>query len=219
MNEKPFVFILVGPTGVGKTTTIAKLAAMYALGTPKRRPFEVRILTIDNYRIGARQQMEIYGDIMGIPVTCVESREDFEKQLAVYADVDVIFIDTIGKSPRDYAKLGEMRELLASCGRTAHTHLAMSATTKPSDMEDVMQQFEPFGYESIIATKVDETQRVGGLISLLHRKGKGVSFLTDGQRVPQDIEPATVMRFLRNLEGFRIDREQLEQRFALREGE
>lgn len=92
--SKPEVFILVGPTGVGKTTTIAKLAAMYGLGrgAQQRGPAKVRILTIDNYRIGARQQMETYGDIMGIPVNSVENKDEMKKYLTMYQDADIIFV-------------------------------------------------------------------------------------------------------------------------------
>lgn len=213
-RQKPQVFTLVGPTGVGKTTTIAKLAAMLGIGGFGGANKQVRILTIDNYRIGAKQQIETYGEIMNIPVSCVETHKDMEKYLALYHDVDVIFIDTIGKSPRDFQKLAEMRELLSSAGVRGSAHLAVSATTKYSDVQEVIRQFEPFNYESIILTKLDETSRVGNLISALADRHKSISFITDGQRVPQDIEPASVTKLLLNLEGFRVNRERLERRFG-----
>ena len=210
----PEVFILVGPTGVGKTTTIAKLAAMYGLerGTRKR---DIRVLTIDNYRIGARQQIETYGQIMDIAVSFVESSDDMKKYLALYQDADMIFVDTIGKSPRDFRKLGEMNELLSVCGGRARVHLAISATTKTADVAEIATQFEPFKYEAVVVTKLDETSRTGNVISVLAERDKPISFITDGQRVPQDIERATVMRLLRNLEGFDVPRAALEQRFTV----
>ena len=211
---KPRIFILVGPTGVGKTTTIAKLAAMHGLGTNGEPAKNVRMLTIDNYRIGARKQIETYGEIMGIPVHCVETCQDLKKRIALFDDADLILIDTIGKSPREYMKLAEMREILDACGETEETHLAISATTKTSDIKEILQQFEPFKYRSVILTKLDETMRLGNILSILAEKRKPLSYITDGQMVPQDIEKASVSRLLTNLEGFKIDKTRLERKFG-----
>lgn len=212
---KPRVLILVGPTGVGKTTTIAKLAALYGLGINGNNPLSVRMITIDNYRIAAKQQIETYGEIMQIPVSCVETYEDLRKTIAMYSqEVDLVLVDTIGKSPRDAVKLAEMKEILSACGSGAEVHLALSASTKASDIKEIMQQYEPFNYRSIIVTKLDETTRVGNIVSALAERGKTVSFITNGQRVPQDIERATAVRFLINLEGFRINRQRIEEKFA-----
>ncbi|MFW5814008.1 MAG: flagellar biosynthesis protein FlhF [Spirochaetota bacterium] len=211
---KPEILILVGPTGVGKTTTIAKLAAMYGLERSKKAR-DIRVLTIDNYRIGARQQIETYGQIMDIPVSFVESAEDMRKYLALYQDADMIFVDTIGKSPRDFRKLGEMNELLSMCGNRARVHLAISATTKTCDVAEIATQFEPFKYEAVVVTKMDETTRAGNIISVLSEREKPISFMTDGQRVPQDIERATRLRFLMNLEGFSVSRATLEKQFSV----
>jgi flagellar biosynthesis protein FlhF len=208
---KPHVFILVGPTGVGKTTTIAKLAARQRVGS--RPAKEVRIITIDNYRIGAKQQIETYGEIMGIPVESAESSDELKKYLALYNDVDIIFIDTIGKSPKDFETLGRMKGLLEGCGINAKTHLALSATTKSSDIQEIIQQFEPFNYESVVVTKLDETKKIGNIISSIWEKQKSISYMTDGQGVPHDIERANVVNLLLRLEGFYINRDRLEQRF------
>ncbi len=210
-GQKPCIFVLVGPTGVGKTTTIAKLAAMYGIVGENEKKVQVRILTIDNYRIGARQQIETYGEIMGIPVSNVESMSDMKKYCDLYHDVDYIFVDTIGKSPNDAVKLAEMKELLHSMGNGIEVHLAVSATTKQSDIQEIIHQFEPFKYRSIIITKLDETGRIGNLISALHEYRKPVSFITDGQRVPQDIEKAEKIRMLMTLEGFKVNREKIEE--------
>jgi flagellar biosynthesis protein FlhF len=210
----PEILILVGPTGVGKTTTIAKLAAMYGLDR-NQKARDIRVLTIDNYRIGARQQIETYGQIMDIPVSFVESADDMKKYLALYQEADMIFVDTIGKSPRDFRKLGEMNELLSLCGGKARVHLAVSATTKAADVAEILTQFEPFKYEAVVITKLDETMRVGNIISALAEREKTISFVTDGQRVPQDIERATPMRFLKNIEGFTVPRATLEKRFSV----
>jgi flagellar biosynthesis protein FlhF len=208
------IVIIVGPTGVGKTTTIAKLAAIYGLGDGAASARSVRIITIDNYRIAAKQQIETYAEIMRIPVSLVESASELQKCLTLYQDTDLILVDTIGRSPRDLGKLAEMKEILSACGSQAVVYLALAATTKASDTEEILSHFAPFGFRSIILTKLDETMRIGNVISCLARHRKPLAYLCDGQGVPQDLEEATVMRLLMNMEGFRIDREALEERFA-----
>lgn len=204
---KPNIVVLVGPTGVGKTTTIAKLAAIHGISGSGVRPKSVRMITIDNYRIGARQQIETYGDIMSIPVACVETFQDLRKQLALYQDTDLVLIDTIGKSPKDYMKLAEMRELLDACGSAAQVYLAVSATTKTADLTEIFQQFQPFKYEALVLTKLDETMHIGSLVSALAERNKPIAYITDGQVVPQDIAKATVTDLLMHLDGFRVDQE------------
>jgi len=210
----PRVIALVGPTGVGKTTTIAKLAAIYTVGMGGEKARSVRMITIDNYRIGARQQIETYGSIMGVPVSCVETVEDLKKTIAFHSDADVILVDTIGKSPRDAVRLAEMQRLIVACGPDAEVHLALAATTKTSDMAEILRQFEPFAYRGVVLTKLDETNRIGNAISVLAERRKCISYITTGQRVPQDIERATVSRILTYLEGFHVHRERLEERYG-----
>lgn len=195
------VVILVGPTGVGKTTTIAKLAATHGFSSQSKYAKSVRMITIDNYRIGAKKQIETYGEIMGIPVACVESYKELEQKINLFQDADLILVDTIGKSPKDYMKLAEMREMLDACGTNSEVYLAMSATTKISDVREILRQFEPFDYKSIILTKLDETMRIGNIISVLSEKNKSLTYLTDGQVVPQDIEKVTSKRLMRTVEG------------------
>ncbi len=195
------VVILVGPTGVGKTTTIAKLAATHGFSSQSGYAKSVRMITIDNYRIGAKKQIETYGEIMDIPVACVESYKELEQKINLFQDADLILVDTIGKSPKDYMKLAEMREMLDACGTNSEVYLAMSATTKISDVREILRQFEPFNYKSIILTKLDETMRIGNIISVLSEKNKSLTYLTDGQVVPQDIERVTAKRLMRTVEG------------------
>ena len=212
------ILVLIGPTGVGKTTSIAKLAAMY--GILRRPPLAVRIITVDAFRIGAKEQIADYSKIMEIPFSYIDNPRDLRREIDLYREeADLILVDTIGRSPKDSIKLGELKELLDACGSKAEIHLVLSASTKTSDMEHILQQFEPFNYQAVMLTKLDETGHIGNVISALAERGKSLSYITDGQNVPKDIKRATVIRFLINLEDFRVDRETFEKRFPAAEAE
>lgn len=183
----PRVVALVGPTGVGKTTTIAKLAAMYGVLGVNGIKHSVKIITIDGYRVGARYQIETYGDYMGIPVYYADNEEELKKCVDSNRDSDLILVDTIGKSPKDYMKLATVRKILTGCGKDSEIHLVMSASTKSSDMKEIMKQFAMFDYKSVVISKMDETSLVGGIISVLNEEEKTISYITDGQGVPNDI--------------------------------
>lgn len=219
VQRKPRIMVLVGPTGVGKTTTISKLAAIYGIGTDEIPAIDVRMITIDAFRICAKEQLESIGNIMQIPVSCVTDKASLRKEIAIHSDIDLFLVDTIGKSPKDASKLGEMKEILDGAGKGAEFHLVISAATKTSDIEDIMRQFEPFNYKSVVLTKMDETDRIGNIISALAEKRKSVSYITDGQTVPVDIRRASVVRFLINLDGFKVNREKIETRFPSGEAE
>jgi flagellar biosynthesis protein FlhF len=212
--RKPRIMVLIGPTGVGKTTTLSKLAAIYGIGTEEIPAVDVRMITIDSFRICAKEQLEQIGNIMQIPVSGVVNRQDIKKEIALYSeDIDLFLIDTIGNSPKDSPKIGEMKEILDGCPKHSEYHLVISAATKASDIEEIMRQFEPFNYRSIILTKMDETGTYGNIISALAEKRKCISYITNGQTVPEDIRRASVVRFLVNLEGFKVNRDKIEKRF------
>ena len=213
-HRRPRIMILVGPTGVGKTTTIAKLAANFGIDQNGKKIREIILITIDTFRIGAKQQLEAYGKILQTPCFAADEYGELKKTIDIHSDnADIILIDTIGKSPRDLEKLGQMKKLLGATG-LSEVHLAVSAATKSSDLEEIFQQFEPFNYKSVIITKMDETARVGNILGALAEKGKSVSYITNGQKVPADIKKATPMDFLINLEGFRVNRDKLESLFT-----
>ena len=218
-DEKPKpgpgrVMVLIGPTGVGKTTTIAKLAALYGVKIREKPAVNVRMITIDQYRIGAIEQLESFGKIMKLPVVSPKDKHELKNEIATYSEVtDLFLVDTFGRGPKDAVMLGVMKEFLEGCPKSAEVHLVIAASTKASDIEEILRQFEPFNYLSVLLTKWDETNNIGNVISALAEKGKSVSFITDGQKVPQNIKRATVQRFLLHLGDFKIDREKLKKCF------
>lgn len=206
-QQKP-ITILIGPTGVGKTTTIAKLAALY--GMKYKHLENIRLVTIDNYRIGAVEQIKTYGKIMNIPVFTTDSSEELQKIISLQDAETVLFIDTIGKSPNDFQHLGSMRSVLEACIATAHTMLCISATTKISDAHEIIRQYDIFNIGSIIFTKLDETSHVGEVISLLIESQKALSHVTTGQKVPSDILEGGTIKLLERLHGFSLHREEIQ---------
>ncbi len=213
-NAKPQVIILVGPTGVGKTTTIAKIAARFVTAQDAQ-PKAVSIITVDSYRIAAVDQIKVYGEHMDIPVSLAENNDDVKKLIDMHStDVDVILIDTIGYSPRDFDHIGSMRQKLTLSNYSVQTYLTMSASTKLSDMKEIMSCYELFSYDSVIITKFDETDTIGNVVSALSDRNKAVSYITTGQAVPRFFEDASIAGFLSALKGFKFDKQKIEQRLV-----
>ncbi len=211
LSRKPTVLILVGPTGVGKTTTIAKMAAQYRLGN---RSLHLRMVSIDHFRIAAQEQMKIYGEHMEIPTTAAASAQDIADLLRLDGNrLDVMLIDTIGLSPHDYETIGKMRAILDIPSCKPNVFLAVSASTKASDLKDIFRNYETFEYEAVIVTKFDETSHIGNILSVLQEKRKPVAFISSGQVVPRDFEEASVLTFLAKLSEFKIDVESLKDKF------
>lgn len=214
----PHVYIIVGPTGVGKTTTLVKLAAQfvknYALNHDGKRP-EICFITTDTMRVGAMEQLERWGKHMGSNVYKAEKAEDLKTLYDEYrANMDAIFIDTSGFSPNDATHIAQMKLLLEVPGMNPDIYLAFMAGSKARDLQNIMQNYEPFGYKSVIVTKRDESEQLGNVISVLYEKHKSISYITHGQVASRDISKANVVDFLTRLEGFKIDRIHIEDKFG-----
>lgn len=212
----PHVVIIIGPTGVGKTTTLAKLASNTILDAGKKglpKP-KMCIFTIDSMRVGALEQLSRWGQAMQQNVLKAETADDVKEIYEQYKDhVDYIFVDTGGYSPNDAQNIGMMKNVL-DVNMNPDIYLSVTASTKASDLQTIFRNYEPLAYESVIVTKCDETKVFGNIISVLWDKHKSISYITDGQRVPRNIRKANVVDILKNLNGFNIDRVHIEDKFG-----
>ncbi len=192
--EKPIskgekkIMMFVGPTGVGKTTTLAKLAAKYSFIKHKNR---VGIITLDTYRIGALEQMFHYAKMMKLPVEDVIDIEDFKKSLSSLLYCDLILIDTAGSSQHDKQKILKIANFLKSTDHKIDVNLVLSASSKLQDLEDAYKNFSFLDIDTLIFTKLDETRGFGNIFSLIKCSNKPTSYFSTGQEVPDDIEVAT----------------------------
>ena len=175
----------VGPTGVGKTTTVAKLAANFSLREGRR----VALITADTYRIAALEQLKTYADIIGVPLDIVYTPQELKEAIARHQDKDLILVDTAGRSPKNQQQLQELQELLL-VDSTMQVYLVMSTTTKYKDALDVVNRFSACSPTKYLFTKIDEAANLGTIINLLYRFPGSLSYITTGQNVPDDIEIA-----------------------------
>jgi len=184
-KNAPRIIALVGPTGVGKTPTTAKLAAMYALN----RGNKVALVTMDIFRVGAVEQLKTYTKIMGIPLEVASTPKELERAVERHADCDLILVDTAGRSHKDTEKLDEMKVFLE--GIQSDIYLCLSATTKDRELEEILKRFSIFEVSKVVFTKLDECESFGCIVNLLLKANLQIAYFTTGQRVPEDIEVAT----------------------------
>ena len=186
-SGRPKVVALIGATGVGKTTTLAKIAAKFVL----EKGVSAAMITADTYRISAVDQLKTYSDIIGLPLEIVYSPDALKKAIDKHSNKQLILIDTAGRSQYNDYQMKELCEFLA-VDKNIEKHLVMSATTKNRDAEAILEHFSVCKPDRVIFTKTDETSSIGLVPNLLHKKKIALSYLTDGQSVPDDIHPASI---------------------------
>jgi flagellar biosynthesis protein FlhF len=183
---------LVGPTGVGKTTTIAKLAANFRLREKRR----VGLITVDTYRIAAVEQLRTYADIIDLPMEVVATPRDMRQAVARMADLDLILMDTAGRSPRDEVKIQELRSLLCEA-QPDEVHLVLSSVAGAESLTKTAERFAAVGTTAMLLTKLDEAPSLGNLLPLVASCRLPLSYVTNGQNVPDDIAAADSGRLAR----------------------
>ena len=199
LTTRPTVVALVGPTGVGKTTTIAKLAANFALFEGK----SVGLITIDTYRIAAVEQLKTYSEIINLPIEVVYTAADFKRALQNLSNKQLILIDTAGRSQKNKQQIRELKHFFN--GRPLNeTHLVLSANTKLEDLLETADSFKELNVNRLIFTKLDETNSLSNVVEVAERLQIPLSYVTTGQSVPEDIEVAT-FEVIKRYAGKEID--------------
>lgn len=198
-GEKPLVVFFIGPTGVGKTTTVAKIASRYKVDEGKK----VAFLTADTYRIAATEQLRTYANILDMPLTIVYSPEETKDAVDKLSDCDLILVDTAGFSHKNSAQCEDIKNLIDSVSGDYRTEvfLVISATTKYRDLQDICSIYQRFTDYKLIFTKLDETSCYGNLLNIHLYSGASLSYTTYGQNVPDDIEVFDTQKVVKKLLG------------------
>jgi flagellar biosynthesis protein FlhF len=194
------VAALVGPTGVGKTTTIAKLAANYRLKEKRR----VGLITVDTYRIAAVEQLRTYANIIDLPMQVVSTPKEMHEAVRQMAGMDLVLIDTAGRSPKDEIRLQELKAFISEASAD-EVHLVLSSVAASRTLQQIAERFATVGTSALILTKLDEANGLGNLLPVLRLSRAPVSYLTNGQNVPDDIEIADSSRLARLILGLEND--------------
>lgn len=187
---------LVGPTGVGKTTTIAKLAAHYRL----REKRQVGLITVDTYRIAAVEQLRTYADIIDLPMQVVSTPREMREAVRRMDNLELILLDTAGRSPKDEVRIQELRAFLSEADAD-EVHLVLSSVASARVLEQTAERFAAVGTTSLILTKLDEASGLGSTLPLVRSSKLPLSYLTNGQNVPDDIEVAEPGKMARLILG------------------
>jgi flagellar biosynthesis protein FlhF len=191
-ENNQIIAAFIGTTGVGKTTTIAKLAAKLMLERAKK----VGLISLDAYRIGAMEQLKTYANILGVPCFQAFQKKDLLFALRRMEGKDVVLIDTAGQSQYDRSRLDELRRLIPG-DLNISTHLLLTIATAESEMNKAADNFKCLNYQSYIFTKKDETQKCGTILNQIMKQSLPVSYITTGQNVPEDIERAVREKLLK----------------------
>lgn len=185
-NEEKERIALVGPTGVGKTTTLAKLAAIASVLKEKK----VALITIDTFRVGALDQLRTYADIISVSMDVAHTPKELSSLLQKHRDKDLVLIDTAGRSPFNKLRIAEIKGFLDACPELK-IYLVLSVATNQKDLNEIISNFGKFSIAKLIFTKLDETQRYGTILNVVTSFEKELAYVTTGQNVPDDIEIPT----------------------------
>lgn len=198
-GKKPKVVFFIGPTGVGKTTTIAKIASKYKVEEEKK----VAFITADTYRIAATEQLRIYANILDAPMNIVYSAEELNQSIEKFSDYDLIFVDTAGFSHRNDEQRMDTKNLIVGLDEQYNNEvfLVLSATTKYRDLLEIVDSYREIAKYKLIFTKLDETTSYGNLLNIRLYSGAKLSYMTTGQNVPDDIEEFNSQRIVKQLLG------------------
>lgn len=188
--------VLVGPTGVGKTTTIAKLAGRMSLIEKKK----VGLITVDTYRIGAVEQLRTYAEIMNLPFAVVITLKEMEAAVNSMSDCDVVLIDTTGRSSKNRMQISELRAFIEKTNSSS-INLVISSVTKNKDIKNIIEGYKTLNFNNVIITKLDETNSYGALLSIMKYCKTPIRFVTTGQNVPEDIKIPTKDKVLKLIIG------------------
>lgn len=191
-GNKPSILTFLGPTGVGKTTTVAKIASTAKIQNPD---VNIGLITIDTFRVGGVNQLQEYARMIKIPIRVVADKVQLEDSLKEFADKDLVLIDSAGRSQRDELQMAELRDLLQERKDFVNL-LVVSATTKDTDMNEITKRFGAIALQGVIFTKLDESTSYGSLFNHAIRFKLPFTYLTTGQNVPEDIETATRERLI-----------------------
>lgn len=191
------IVLFMGPTGVGKTTTIAKIASNYVVGEKKR----IALLTADTYRIAAVEQLRIYANILEVPFRVIYSEDEARQAVKEFSDFDYIFMDTAGHSHQNEVQLENMRKLFGAMKEAGEcqTFLVLSATTKYRDLLNIVSRYHQITEYQLIFTKLDETDFWGNLLNMKLYTDTPIAFVTYGQNVPNDIERFNPQKTVRQI--------------------
>lgn len=196
VQGKPRIVIFVGPTGVGKTTTLAKIAANCLLSQKKT----IGLITADTYRIAAVEQLKTYAEILGIPVSVAYTAMDIKEAVHQNMDKDLILIDTAGRSHKNHSQFEELKTMVTA-SEADEIYLVLSATTSMRNCRDILESYNFLQDYKLIFTKVDEAQNLGIILNVRYITGKNISYVTNGQSVPDDIETVNTDKITRDLIG------------------
>ena len=198
-EEGPRIVLFIGPTGVGKTTTIAKLAGRYCVEEKKK----VALLTADTYRIAAAEQLRTYANILETPFRIIYTPEELQAAVEDYWDCDYIFIDTAGRSHQNTDQLEKMKEMVAALKRpeSYQVFLVLSATTKYRDLQKIADCYGRIADFELIFTKLDETEAVGNLLNMKLYTDAPIAYVTCGQNVPDDMEAFNPQKTVKQILG------------------